>query len=77
MSEYQEAQRLLVDKLKEHGIYYRYNDRLPLFVLRTALIPLVSDKDKLKEVYTYMDDLMQLRVNGLEPAHEHDEYLYV
>jgi hypothetical protein len=53
---YLELQRQLIDKLKELGVYYAYDERLSLFWLRIQFPSLAE----------YIDPLVRMRTEGKE-----------
>ena len=69
---YLELQRQVVDKLREIGVYYAYDDRLALFWLRVNIPRLYKVSDDLVRT---LDELTELRKKGLEPAHENGKYV--
>jgi hypothetical protein len=64
---YEYAQRKLVDELRKMGVHHGYRDRLPLFFYRTRF-------NHLPTIVELIDDLVGLRIQGLEPKHEAEVY---
>jgi hypothetical protein len=69
---YKELQKQTVDELKKLGVHFKYEDRLALFFLRTNLTKLYGgDQTKLLSM---LDQLVEMRKNGLEPPHKDGAY---
>jgi hypothetical protein len=64
---YLELQRQVVDKLREIGVYYAYDDRLALFWLRQNIPRLFGQKP---EIISLLDELVRIRTEGNEPFHD-------
>lgn len=81
---YAETQLTIVNKLRERGIYYQYNDRLSPFWLKKCLEDIfpsrkdgvATEKDVwLEDILVLLDQLVDLRTEGKEPKHENGKYL--
>jgi len=73
IDEYSATQRMLIDLLKEEGIYYSYYHRIDPFLLRTRLGELDHSEWR-RDVVNLLDHLVELRKAGLEPEHEDGRY---
>lgn len=72
---YVQVQKELVDQLRERGVHYQYDDRLSPFWLSTNLPKLFPKDDWLADTLILLNMLVDLRVEGEEPAHESGKYV--
>ena len=65
----------LVHQLRVFGLFFDINARLPLAWLRHHVAKLSDDKRKLDYIRSLIDECIELRRDGHEPAHKEERYL--
>jgi hypothetical protein len=73
---YQELHKQVIDHLRELGIWHKYEDRIALFWYRHNIKYVVPPEVKdLTAVVADIDKLINMRKEGLEPAHANGAYI--
>lgn len=77
MMTYKEQQKLVVDYLRELGIWHEYHDRLAAFWYKLNIKYVIpGDRQHLVPgIQKELDELINMRKQGLEPHHENGEYV--
>jgi hypothetical protein len=71
---YKDHHRVLVNALREVGIWFDYAERLDLAWLRHYVGRVSGDTPRIDAIRGHIDICVRARTKGLEPKHENGRY---